>query len=161
MHPVRPLLILLLTLFFVLPAAQAQWKWRDRNGQVTASDLPPPKDIPDKDVLQRPDPAVRKPAAVASAPASAASARSTSDPELEARRRNAEAEAAAKLKAEDARLARDRAENCQRARNQLATLESGQRIARMNDKGEREFLDDKAIADEARRARGVIAGDCR
>ena len=158
---VRPLLILLLTLFFVLPAAQAQWKWRDRNGQVTASDLPPPKDIPDKDVLQRPDPAVRKPAAAASAPASAASARSTSDPELEARRRNAEAEAAAKLKAEDARLARDRAENCQRARNQLATLESGQRIARMNDKGEREFLDDKAIADEARRARGVIAGDCR
>jgi len=161
MHPVRPLLILLLMAFFVLPAAQAQWKWRDRNGQVTASDLPPPKDIPDKDVLQRPDPAVRKPAAAASAPASAASARSTTDPELEARRRNAEAEAAAKLKAEDARLARDRAENCQRARNQLATLESGQRIARMNDKGEREFLDDKAIADEARRARGVIAGDCR
>ena len=161
MHPVRSLLILLLTLFFVLPAAQAQWKWRDRNGQVTASDLPPPKDIPDKDVLQRPDPAVRKPAAAASAPASTASARSTSDPELEARRRNAEAEAAAKLKAEDARLARDRAENCQRARNQLATLESGQRIARMNDKGEREFLDDKAISDEARGARGVIASDCR
>jgi len=161
MHPVRPLLILLLMAFFVLPAAQAQWKWRDRNGQITASDLPPPKDIPEKDVLQRPDPSARKPVASASVPASAASARGTTDPELEARRRSAEAEAGAKLKTDDARLARDRAENCQRARTQLATLDSGQRIARMNEKGEREFLDEKAIAEEARRARGVIASDCR
>ena len=35
-------------------AAQAQWKWRDKDGRVTASDLPPPRDVADKDILQRP-----------------------------------------------------------------------------------------------------------
>jgi hypothetical protein len=34
-------------------------------------------------------------------------------------------------------------------------------MARVNDKGEREVLDDKARADEMRRARDVIASDCR
>ena len=40
-------------------------------------------------------------------------------------------------------------------------MESGQRMARMNDKGEREILDDKQRAEESRRAREVIASDCK
>jgi hypothetical protein len=34
-------------------------------------------------------------------------------------------------------------------------------MARTNDKGEREILDDKARADEMRRTREIIAADCR
>ena len=40
-------------------------------------------------------------------------------------------------------------------------LQGGQRIARINDKGEREVLDDRGRADEMRQARDVIASDCR
>ena len=144
--------------------AQAQWKWRDANGRITASDLPPPREIPDKDILQRPSPSrVAVPAAPASASASAAApaARPAPDKELEARRRAAEQQQQAKTKAEEERVAAMRAENCKRARSHLATLETGQRLARINDKGEREVLDDAARAEEAKRAREVMASDCR
>ena len=83
------------------------------------------------------------------------------DPQLEARRRAAEQEQAAKAKAEDERNKQQRAENCRRARGHLAALETGQRIARINEKGEREVLDDRGIAEETRQARSVIASDCR
>ena len=36
------------------PAAQAQYKWKDARGQLHASDMPPPADIPERQVLQRP-----------------------------------------------------------------------------------------------------------
>jgi len=147
--------------------AQAQWKWKDRNGQTHISDLPPPRDIPDKDVLQRPSEA-RRAAAAAATPASApaasaamAEAKPRVDPELEARRSQAEQQQKAKAKAEEERVAAQRAENCQRARQQIAGLDSGIRLARVNDKGEREILDDKARAEEMQRARQIAASDCR
>ena len=37
----------------------------------------------------------------------------------------------------------------------------GIRIVRFNAKGEREYLDDKGRAEEAQRARNVIASDCK
>jgi type IV secretory pathway VirB10-like protein len=161
------------------PSALAQWKWRDANGQLTASDRAPPKDIPEKDILTRPNTApVRRfvpppaPDAAASAPASPAAptapaaggnapARGGLEAEVEARRRAADQEAQAKARAEEQKLGQQRAENCRRARSHLSALESGQRMARMNDKGEREVLDDKGRAEEMRTARDVIASDCR
>ena len=144
--------------------ASVQWKWRDRNGQITVSDLPPPRDIPERDILQRPDPAAvaatAAAATAAAAPAPQAPARARVAAELAARRRAAEQEQAAQQRAQAAQLAEQRAQNCRNARNHLAALESGQRLVRMNDKGEREFLDDKQRADETRRAREVIAADC-
>ncbi|MBC7941184.1 MAG: DUF4124 domain-containing protein [Chitinophagaceae bacterium] len=149
--------------------AQAQWKWRDKDGQITASDRPPPREVPEKDILGRPN-EQRRAAPAAAAPASdVASASPTAakppptplDRELEARKRSAEQEQAAKAKADEEKLAQQRAENCRRARGQQAALDSGQRMARVNDKGEREILDDKARAEESRRAREVIASDCR
>jgi hypothetical protein len=161
-------------------AQSTQWKWRDASGQITVSDLPPPRGIPDKDVLERPaPPSVRRPpppaatappgVAAAAAPASAASAAAASagpgrtalEAEVDARRRAAERDAAARTKAEEKRLAEQRAENCARARSQIAALESGQRIARFNEKGEREVLEDDARAQELRRAREAAAADCR
>ncbi len=158
------LLCLALALAFSLPA-QAQWKWRDKDGQVNVSDRPPPHEVPDKDILARPIPPLRRTAAPA-APASAASGAASAPPtalerEVQARKRQAEQEEAAKNKAEEERIAGVKTQNCRNARNQVAALESGQRIARVNDKGEREVLDDKGRADEMRRAREVINSDCR
>jgi hypothetical protein len=143
--------------------ARAQWKWRDSRGQIHISDIPPPRDIPDKDVLQRADLTPRKPppAAAPAASVPAAAAKPPLDPELEERRKRAEQEQAARTKADEQKLAAVRKENCQRAREQLATMESGQRIARIKPDGEREILDDEQRAREARRARDLIATDCR
>jgi hypothetical protein len=155
------LLVCGLVLAAALPA-HAQWKWKDARGQVHVSDTPPPHDVPDKDIVQRPTQR-RAPVAstAASTPASAAPTRPPTDPELEARKARAEAEQKAKAKADDDKVAAMRAENCQRARQHMATLQSGQRLARMNAQGEREVLDDKARAEEMASARRVIDADCR
>ena len=165
--------LLALTLLALSLPSHAQWKWRDKDGAVTISDRPPPRDIADKDVLSRPASARRAgllPAAAASAASGVSGASGASAPadakgpldrEVEARRRAAEQEQAAKAKAEETRLAAQRAENCQRARSQITTLESGQRLARVNGKGEREMLDDKARADELAQARDAAASNCR
>ena len=165
----KPLFVLSLAVAlaagFATPA-QAQWKWKDKNGHVTVSDMPPPRDTAEKDILQRPSESARRPAAAAApAPAASAAAQPPAgarvDPELEARRKKAEAEQAAKIKAEEEKHAADRAENCKRAQAHMRSLESGMRIARVNDKGEREVLDDRQIAEEKQRARAVVASDCK
>lgn len=157
--------------------AEAQWRWRDANGRVTASDRPPPKEVPEKDILSRPSTAQQRRPAVAAADAASAPAAAASgapaqgvlaasapgglQAEVEARRKRTEQEQAARAKAEEEKLAAQRAENCRRARAHAAALESGQRMARVNERGEREVLDDRARADELRSARAVIASDCR
>ena len=145
-----------------LPAA-AQWKWRDTGGQIQYSDLPPPAGVADRDILQRPMASQHR---YALAPASSASTVAaappkTVEPELEAKRRKAEQEQQAKQKADEEKQAAGRAENCGRAKVYMRSLDSGVRITRTNDKGEREFLDDTARADEARKAREVISHDCK
>lgn len=143
-----------------LPAS-AQWKWRDASGRITVSDLPPPREVPPQDILLRPDPTALRPTA---APASAASApvpAPTVDRELQARREATARDQAARERADAARLNEQRAENCRNARTHLSALDSGQRLARFNQKGEREILDDAQRAAESRRARDVITSDCR
>jgi Domain of unknown function (DUF4124) len=155
-------------------SAQAQWKWRDKGGQIHVSDLPPPHAVPDKDILQRPTASrfAAQAASAASAAAPAASAAGVAAPasvpgdnklaaEVEARRVKAQEEEKARRKAVEEANVTIRADNCQRARRSLVTLESGQRIARTNDKGEREILDDKARAEETQRARRIVASDCK
>ena len=144
--------------------ALAQWVWKDAGGRVTASDRPPPRNVPDKDIVSRPQPLTTMRAEpAASAPAAAAPAsvlRSPAERELEARKRSADQAQEALDRAGAQKLAEQRAENCRRARSHQSALEGGQRIARTNDKGEREVLDDKGRAEEMRRAREVIASDC-
>ena len=166
------LLTALLATLVSLPA-EAQWKWRDKGGLVQYSDLPPPLGTPEQDILAKPGAQRSRAAPTAAAPASqvvasAASAASgnalaprTVDPELEARRKKQEADQAAKAKVEEQRIATARAENCTRARTQVKTLDSGIRLARANDKGEREILDDKQRAEEMKRAKDLIASDCK
>lgn len=153
-------------LLLSLPS-QAQWKWRDKDGRVTVSDRPPPREVADKDILGRPAAAGRaalvtvSAASAASAALAVADGKGPLDREVDARRRTAEQEQAAKAKADEARVATQRAENCQRARAQINTLESGQRLARVNGKGEREVLDDKGRADELAQTREAATANCR
>lgn len=157
--------VVLAALVALPTGANAQWKWRDANGRLQVSDRPPPAEVADKDILQRPTaprPApVPSPAVPATAPLQPAAKPAAVPTELDKKRLAAEKEQAAQKKADEERQAAQRRDNCQRAQSVAATLGSGQRVTRMNAQGEREFLDDRARADELRRAQAVIASDCR
>ena len=153
--------------------AAAQWQWIDKDGRKVYSDRSPPADIPAKNILKQPGNArmpsphpviegVNTPVAAASAAAPAASAPKLSgkDKELEDKKKQAEAAEAAKKKAADEKFAQAKAENCTRAKETKATLDSGHRIARLNEKGEKEFLDDKQRDAEVKRIQTIIARDC-
>ncbi len=180
MSPIRTFL---LTLACLAPlAATAQWQWIDKSGRRVYSDQPPPPDIPDRNIVKapgtrsltitpvEPPPAAARPngaaapagtAAPAAAASAASQARTPTDAAQEARRKASEAADLQRRKAEEERVARLRADNCSRARSAKATIDSGQRLVRTNDKGEREILDDNARAAESRRLEEIIASDCK
>lgn len=161
-----PILALSLLLALAAGNAQAQWKWRDAGGRVTASDLPPPATVPERDILARPSDSRRAAPPASNAAASAvigakAVAKESTDPELEARRKRAAGEQATAQRQLEERNAAAQAENCSRARAHLNVLGDGRRIARTNAQGEVEVMDDKSRAEEAQRARAIIASDCK
>ncbi|MEP6823631.1 MAG: DUF4124 domain-containing protein, partial [Ramlibacter sp.] len=138
---------LLIGLACTVPAlAFAQWQWIDKDGRKVFSDQSPPADIPAKNIIKQPGGRAASPVAAApatdaaSAPASAARASTSAsapkvtgkDKELEEKKKAAEAAEAAKKKADDEKLAKERAENCARAKQAKATLDTGERIARLN-----------------------------
>ena len=180
MKPARALLFAL-TLAATM-AAHAQYQWIDKDGRRVFSDRPPPADVPQKNVLKQPrmsnapliTTAPAAPAAAASTPAAgeapnaatrpaaaASAAPAGVDKALEEKKKQAEAAEAAQKKADEQRLAAARADNCKRAMNAKATLDSGMRMARLNDKGEREVLDDAQRAAELKRVNQIIAQDCK
>jgi len=147
-----------------------QWKWRDASGAIQYSDRPPPAGTPDSAILARPTPSSSRQVRVVeaasgangAAPGSAAApaAAKTVDPELEARRKKSEEERVARQKGEEDKQAKVRADNCERARGYERSLKDGLRIARTNDKGEREILDDKARNEELQRTQETIQSNC-
>ena len=151
-----------------LPAF-AQWQWVDSAGKTVFSDRAPPPEVPDKAIRKRPSVAsAANPATAASGPnilpasvaASAPPIRRT-DSALAAKAKQAEQTELAQRGAQEARLRQARAESCARAKSALAHLASGQRIARSNDRGEREVLDDAARALEQQRLQSVVDTDCK
>ena len=156
---------LLLSVLCAAPLlAFAQWQWVDNAGRRVFSDQPPPADIAPNRILKQPGqrgPALAPPETAAPATTAAALPKpSGTDPVLERKRKEAEAAEAAKKKAADEKFAQAKAENCARAKESKATLDSGHRIARMNEKGEKEFLDDKQRDAEVKRIQTIIARDC-
>ena len=150
----------------------AQWQWTDSAGKTVFSDRAPPPEVPDKAIRKRPSAAsAADPAPAASGPSimpatSAASAASPpvirrTDSALAAKAKQAEEADLAQRGAQEARLRQARADNCARAKSALAYLASGQRIARSNDTGEREVLDDAARTLEHRRLQGVVDTECQ
>ncbi len=166
MKPIRPLIFFVAGLLSL--AASAQWQWLDKDGRRVFSDLPPPSDIPQKNILKQP--AMRSLAAPPAAAPAEGPAPSTAgspaaaagvDKGLQDKKKQAEEAEAAKRKAEEERVAKVRAENCSRAQQAKAAFDSGTRLSRVNEKGEREFLDDAARAAEGERLQSIISENCR
>ncbi len=144
-------------------SAMAQWQWVDKDGRKVYSDRPPPSDIPEQSILKHPGnrASAAAPAAPAAAAASAAAPRvSGKDRELEEKKKQAEQQEAAQKKAEEEKYQKTRADNCARARQAKAGVDSGARIATTSKTGERVILDDDARAAESKRLQGVIQSEC-
>lgn len=148
----------------------AQWQWIDSSGRKVFSDRPPGSEVPEKNILKQPSSRAKNneasasappPAGAGVAPLAAAKPAEGVDKGLMEKKKQADAAEAAKRKTEEDRIASAKAENCNRARQAKAGLDSGARISRINEKGEREFLDDTARAAEAQRHQSVMDSDCR
>jgi Domain of unknown function (DUF4124) len=166
-------------------AASAQWQWLDKSGRKVYSDRPPPADILEKNIVKRPpgsakstvkadaslnadgtpaagaEPAQNAPASQNSTAAVTAPKLSTLDKELMEKKKQAADAETAKRRAEDERVARVKGENCALGKQAKASLDSGQRIARINAKGEREVLDDAGRTAEAQRVQNIIDSSCK
>ena len=162
--------IFLLLAILVSLAAQAQWQWTDKDGRKVFSDRAPPGDVLEKNILKRPgsisttkaDAPALAPVAAAS-PQSAASAPTISgvDKELADKKKKADEAQAAQRKAQQEKIIKARIENCARAKQAKANFDSGVRISRINEKGEREVLDDAARATELKRIQSIVDADCK
>jgi hypothetical protein len=144
--------------------ADAQWVWIDKDNKKVFSDQAPPPDISDQNILRRP--AARSAASPAPASATTAAAAPLAPPSgvdknLEEQKRKAEEAEKAKQAAEADKQAKAKAENCDRARQGKAAMDSGMRIVQMDAQGERSYMDDDTRAAEQQRLQSVIASDCR
>lgn len=172
------MLALLLASVLGTSVAQAQWAWRDANGQVIFSDRAPPPSVRDSQVIRRPAAGVVLPVLPAPSDAKTETAKADAaekkvdddkakapptmaEREAAFRKRLAEREESEKKAADEAKRKQEIAAQCERMRNGLAALEAGQRVVRYTASGEREVIDDTARAAEAQRLRQQIGEHCK
>jgi hypothetical protein len=159
-----------LALCAALPAYAQLYKWVDSSGKVHYSDKPPPGNVK-TEKLRPPARPPSPPAAGASADAtkkdvtkkdaSQAGPETLAEKEQAFRKRQAEARKSEEEQERKDARARDQAENCRRAKAAVANLELGGRQTRINEKGERVFLDEQQIAQETAKARQEAATACK
>lgn len=165
----RPLFLRSATLFAALaaialahPAVAQIYSWKDKDGRVHYSDTPPASgDVKLIGPARRaPPPAAEGEDSAAPAAPEATPQQTLAERELEFRQRRAAAAEAAAKAAEERERAEHRQRVCSESRGQLAALQGGQRMARFNEAGEREFLDDAARSAEIERLQQFLSREC-
>ncbi len=140
-------LALAILILAVAPFASAQlYKWVDKDGKVHYSDQPPPAQAA-KQINVAPGPATPAPSA------------RDKDQALEKNR--AESKEAAKKAEDSERLAKQKQEECDRARSYLKGLENGGRFVTFDAKGERVFMEQDQIDAETAKARKNVEEACK
>lgn len=153
-----------LALCLAFPASAQTYKWVDSNGKVQYSDKPPPSNVK-TEKLRAPARAPGLPAASEAADgtkkdASKAGPKTVAEQEQAFRKRLAETAKAQEKQAQKEKQVRERADYCRRAKAALANLELGGRQTRVDEKGERVFLTERQIGQEAAKARQEAAAAC-
>lgn len=135
----------------VTTMANAQiYQWKDENGKTVVSDKPPTGDT-------RPSRKIETGAPVPSA----APQKTMADREMDFRKRQQDAQQKTEKTQKEEAAAADKKENCERARRYLESLESGERIALHDDKGERYFMEDAQRQQEIAKARQATQTSCK
>ena len=166
-----PLLLAAFALTSISGLSQAEiYKWKDKDGKVRYSDTPPPSNIKQEPITGKKKPvtptgkaplapvdsAVIAPAATISKDIE--SPKNAEDVAAEKRQRNAETEK--NVKQEKEAEAKRKTENCLAAKANMQTYTQGGRVYKMNEKGEREYMDEKGFAQGREKAQLEINENC-
>jgi hypothetical protein len=154
----KKLSIILVALVLAGAAHAQMYKWVDKDGKVRYGDVPPPgvKATPMKGMQSAPT--------SAAAPASKDAKKgplSPAEQEQEYRKRQQEDKKASEKAEKEKQAEAGKNEACERSKEYLRTLQSGQRIARLNPSGERYYLDDDQVAQEIAKAQQSIQQACK
>lgn len=158
----RSLLLAVAAAFAAVALAHAsfaqQYKWVDKNGRIEYGDTPPPgaKATP----LRKPSGGPAPAAASKDGKAEPKGPLTPAQQDAEFRKRQETAAKSADKEAKSAEDAKAKRENCSNAQEQLRVLESGQRVARTDEKGERYFIDDEQRSADIARARKAAQQSC-
>lgn len=169
-----PLLLAGLALTAISGLSQAEiYKWKDKEGNVRYSDTPPPSNIKQEPITGKKKPitptgkaplspltpvdsAVAVPAVTI--PKDIELPKNAEDVDAEKRRQNAETEK--RNKQEKEAEAKRKTENCSAAKANMQSYTQGGRVYKMNEKGEREYLDEKGFAAGREKAQQEINENC-
>ncbi len=143
-------LFCLCAFFLVLPAQAELYKWTDGAGKVHYSDQPPSVETQ----------TIKTPAAGQAATTSEAT-QSLNAKEQAYQKRLKDAEDARAKAEKDAEQARIKRENCDKARNNLATLQNKPRVYTTNAAGQRVYMDDSARADALAASQKAVSENCK
>lgn len=164
--------ILLLCIVMLPVLAQAEiYKWKDKDGRVRYSDVPPPSNIKQESLYGKkiPKPTNQQPLAPvegetgnaiekANEKASADKAPLSKEEATTKRAKDAEQE---KLENEAKQAELEAKEqNCKSARANLQAYKQGGRIVKVNEQGEREYLSDADIGKARVEAEGEVEKFC-
>ena len=152
--------VMLSTLALLSMSANAEiYKWKDTNGVIRYSDIPPPSNVPHESLGSHKT--VAPLPAPSAAEISAQKNSSAASRERDAIKRQEVAEAAKnKEQVKEAEL-KVKQQNCATAKANLQNYQQGGRIYKMNEKGEREYLDDAGIAENLEQAQKDVNEYCQ
>ncbi len=132
-------------------AAQAQiYQWQDENNRTVVSDRPPTGKVRQQRTLEADSPVP-----------SAEAGKTAADREMEFRKRQKETRDSTEKAEKEQRASLQKQENCDAARRNLQLMESGERVALRDSRGERYYLDDAQREQETVKARQAVQATCR
>ena len=148
------------------------YKWKDKEGSIRYTDTPPPSNVKQEAIggkkkpvtLTGKEPLSQVESGKQTAPATPAIKDTpprpvnSADEAAAQRQRNAEAEK--RNKQEKEAEAKRKAENCKAAKANYETYTQGGRVYKMNEKGEREYMDDKDLQAGKEQAQKEINENC-
>ena len=173
----RPPILAALAVAFVAgtfaAGASAQWAWKDDNGRLVYSNIPPPPSIKATQIVRQPGPssqparaatpdegAAEKPATAPAAPNTPNAPKTYAERDAEFRKRQQERADNERKAQEEQQKAAQKAAECERSRGYLRALEDGVRITRTDPAGNRAYLDDAQRAAEMDRMRKAVRELC-
>ncbi|HEX4928856.1 MAG TPA: DUF4124 domain-containing protein [Burkholderiales bacterium] len=150
----KRIFVVAVALAFSAGASAQLYKWKDKDGHIRYGDTPPPGAATST---------VRAPAAAPAAEEKPGEAKSEKplSPEAAFRKRQEERAAAEQKEAKSRADAERKRANCEQARTQLRTLQSGVRMVTVNANGERIVMDDAGRAEQMRAAEKSVADWCQ
>ena len=148
MRPSIRLLLLALLLTSGAATAQSMYKWVDEKGRVTYSDQPPVGNVRSKEVITIPG--ATNPGA----------ARQLVDQDAQFKKRQDDAAKAQAAAAKKEEIAKQKADNCTRARAELRALGDNTPLVKLNEAGERVVLDKAARDAESKRIETFVEENC-